>query len=214
MFLRYVLKAFVFAVVLLTSMAATGQSFDELLKAVTEGNTKVVQGFLSRGLDPNTTDAAGNTLLMNSARFGHMELVSLLIERKASVTRRSPHGDTALMHASLGGHLAIAKLLVAKGAEVHHAGWAPVHYAAFEGRSEIVRFLLEKGADKNALAPNGYSPLMLAAMGGHLEAVRALLYEDADVGVKGPKGETALAIAKAGKNFELANLLTRAGAVE
>ena len=118
------------------------------------------------------------------------------------------------MMASLKGHLAIAKLLVANGAQVSHPGWAPLHYAAFEGRSEVIRFLLEKGADKDGPAPNGFTPLMLAARGGHLEAARTLLHEDANVAIRGPIGETALSIAKGRKEVELESLLRRAGAVD
>ncbi len=150
---------------------------------------------------------------MIAAREGYLELVSFLIARKASVTRRSPHGDTALMLASLKGHLATAKRLVESGAEITHGGWTPLHYAAFEGRTEVVKYLIEKGADKNDLAPNGYTPLMLAARGGHLAATETLLHEDADLYVKGPKGETALSRARAGNHKDLESLLTRAGAI-
>lgn len=187
-------------------------SFDELLKAVNEGDAKTVAGFLNKGLDPDTADPDGNTILMIAARLGHQDVVSLLISRKASVTKRSAHGDTALMMASLKGYLAIVRLLVASGAQVSQSGWAPLHYAAFEGRAAVISYLIEKGADKDALASNGFTALMLAARGGHLEAARALLYDDADVSIKGPKGETALGIATAQKNEELIALLKRAGA--
>lgn len=214
MTLRQFLRVFAVAFLAVVPNLSTGQSFEQLLKGVNQGDTKTVAAYLGQGLDPDTADLDGNSILMIAARLGHQDLVSLLISRKASVTRRSPHGDTALMMASLKGHLAIAKLLVANGAQVSHAGWTPLHYAAFEGRAEVVKYLLEKGADKNSPAPNGFTPLMLAARGGHLEATRALLHEDADVAIRGPKGETALGIAKVRKDVELENLLRRAGAVE
>lgn len=214
MTLRYIFQTLGVAILIAVPKSSTGQAFDELLKAVTQGDSRTVATYLNQGLDPNTTDPVGNTILMTAARLGHHELVSLLIERKASVTRRSPFGDTALMVASLKGHLDIVKLLVDKGAEVSHGGWAPLHYAAFEGRAEVLRYLMEKRADKNALAPNGYSALMLAVRGGYLDAVQTLLYEDADVAVKGPKGETALGLATQFRHAAIAALLTRAGAVE
>jgi len=200
--------------VLFGSLHARGQAYNELLKAVNGGDVKTVADFLDKGLDPNTTDREGFTLLMTASRLGHLELVKLLIARKASVTRQSAQGDTALMLASLKGHRAVAELLIAQGGKVSQAGWAPLHYAAFEGRTEVIRLLLSKGADKDAIAPNGYSALMLAARGGHLEAARALLYEDVDVTVKAPDGLTALGIAKATKSKQLEDLLRRAGAVE
>jgi len=193
---------------------SAAQSFEEFLKAVNAGDAKTVGTYLDKGLDPDTADPDGNTILMIAARLGHMDLVSLLISRKANVGRRSPHGDTALMMACLKGHLAVARLLVAHGAQITQPGWAPLHYAAFEGRAQVISYLIEKGADKDAPAPNGYTALMLAARGGHLEATRALLYDDADLTIKGPKGETALGIARARKDEAVEALLKRAGAVD
>jgi ankyrin repeat protein len=213
MFLRFVLQA----IVLLTlgiGSAASQSSFDDLLKAVNDGDSQTVAGLLAKGLDPNSAGPDGNTLLMTASRLGHQNLVVLLIDRKASVTRRSPFGDTALMFAASKGQLEVARILVAHGAQVSHDGWQPLHYAAFEGHPAMIRFLLERGAPKDALAPNGYSALMLAARNGHLEAARALLHADADVTIKGPKGQTALSLAQERKATPLVDLLKRAGAVE
>ena len=211
---RLVFRVFAAALLSAIPILSAGQSLEELLKAVNDGDAKSVGFYLDKGLDQDTADPDGNTILMIAARLGHQSVVSLLIGRKANVTRRSSHGDTALMLACLKGHLAIAELLVANGAQLSHPGWMPLHYAAFEGRSEVISYLIEKGADKNALAPNGFSALMLAARGGHVEAARALLYDDADLTIRGPKGETALGIAKALKSKELVALLKRAGAVD
>lgn len=194
---------------------AWGQtSLEQLFKGVQQGDVPLVSSLLDRGLDPNTADAEGVTILMMAARLGHRELVRALVARKANVAARSPHGDTALMFAALKGHLEIARLLVDQGAPINQSGWQPLHYAAFEGRSEVIRLLLDRGADKDALAPNLYSPLMLAVRGGHLEAVRELLRSDADFTIEGPKGETALGLAQARKAAEVEALLKRAGAVK
>jgi len=199
---------------LLPAFAAQGQSLDELLKAVNAGDVKIVADFLDKGLDPNTTDSGGHTLLMTASRLGHLELVKLLVARKASVTRQSAQGDTALMFASLKGQLEVAQFLITHGAKVDEPGWAPLHYAAFEGRAEMIRMLIARGAEKDATGPNGYTALMLAVRGNHLEAARALLYEDVDLSHKAPDGLSALAIAQARKSKELEDLLRRAGAVE
>lgn len=214
MILKYARQVLVLAAVYIAPSVSLGQSLDEFFKAVSAGDTKAVAGFLDLGLDPNTTDRDGHTVLMTAARLGHRELVELLIARKAAVVRRSPKGDTALMFASLKGHVGIAELLLEHGAQVNHDGWTPLHYAAFEGRAEVIKFLLGKGAEIDARAPNGYTALMLAARGGHLEAARQLLYADPDLSAKGQDGETALAIAKGRKAEELVKLLQRAGAVE
>ena len=213
--MQCVSQAIVILAMIIANSGAYAQTYDELLQAAQLGDTKSVERLLDRGLDPNTADAKGNTILMIASRLGYRDLVWSLIRRKASVRKRSPFGDTALMMASLRGDREIARMLVEfGGAELNHDGWAPIHYAAFENHAEVIRYLVAKGADKDALAPNGYNALMFAARGGHLEAAKALLYEDANVRVKGPAGETALQIALKRNHAELAELLRRAGAVE
>jgi ankyrin repeat protein len=118
------------------------------------------------------------------------------------------------MMASLGGHAGIAKRLLAAGAQVNRPGWTPLHYAAFGGNPELVRLLLERGADKNAVAPNGYTALMLAVIEGKSAAAKAILYEDPDLAHKGPAGESALGLAQRRGDQEMVELLKRAGAVE
>ena len=104
--------------------------------------------------------------------------------------------------------------MVDRGAELKPEGWTPLHYAAFAGQAEMIKFLLGKGADKNAEAPNGFTPLMMAARGGHLDAARVLLFEDPDVNHKTEAGESALKIAMQRDLKPMVELLRRAGAVE
>ncbi len=199
-------------VCLLAAGAAQGQSLEKFIRAANDGDARTVSALLSQGLDPDSADKDGNTVLMIASRLGHKEVVMVLLGR-AHVARISAHGDTALHFASLAGHLEIVKLLVENGAIVNPGtGWTPLHYAAFENRAEVIKYLIAKGAKKDQLAPNGYTALMLAARGGHVAAATVLLHEDADLGIKGPGGETALSIATSRNYEELVKLLKRAGA--
>jgi uncharacterized protein len=195
------------------SCPASGQSLEEIFKATRADDSKTVAGLLDRGMDPNSTDKEGYTLLMIAAQQGYSDLVRLLLAHKATVDRRSPFGDTALLMGSLKGHLEVVELLVGAGAQVdREGGWTPLGYAAFGGDPALVRFLLSKGADKNAVQPNGYTPLMLAVRNGHSGAARELLYADADFDYMAPDGETALSLARRGKDPAIAQLLEQAGA--
>lgn len=203
------------AAALAASGGAFGQALEDSWRAATEGDLVTLQRLIERGTAPDTTDQEGNTLLMLAARGGHVPVLSFLLSRKAAVNARSRYGDTALMAASLKGQLEAAKVLLANGAEINPPGWTPLHYAAFEGRAQMVTFLLDKGANKNAIAPNEFTPLMLAVRNGHEDAARAILYGDPDVNYKTPStGDTALKLAEKRGLAPVVELLKRAGATE
>lgn len=212
--MRKILQVIVITLLSYIHSLALAQSLDDIVRAVDSGQREAVARLLDRGVDVNSTSSTGYSLLMIASRMGHRDVVELLLSRKANVRQRTPHGDTALMMASMLGDLEIMKRLVAAGAELNHPGWASLHYAAFEGKAAAVQFLLENGADKDAVAPNGFTALMLAARNGKTEAAKALLYADPDVNFRTDKGETALAIAKARNMTEVVELIRRAGGVE
>src|SRR5690349_13193365 len=63
-----------------------------------------------------------------------------------------------------------------------HGGWTALHTAARRGQLEIVRLLLEQGADPNAReAGDNTYPLHWAAAAGYAGVVRALLDAGGDV---------------------------------
>ncbi len=190
------------------------QSFNDLQEAVEKAEVHRVEGFLNQGLDPNTTDASGHTLLMKAARLGHTEIVKLLIGRKASVGRLSPAGDTALMHACLGGNLSVVQALVEAGSVINRRGWAPLHYASYGGSGAVVKLLLDRGAELEAVAPNGYTAIMLAARNGNQDATKVLLNAKPNLGHRDAAGQTALTLAVKADHPEVVKLLKAAGATE
>lgn len=159
----------------LLSTASFAGSYDDALDAATMGDAKALASLLQRGVDPDTVDAQGNTLLILAAREGQTAALEALLKYRVRIDYRNPAGDSALMLAVLRGHDDAARALLKAGAQINHEGWAPLHYAAFEGRESMVETLLSAGADVNIKAPNLATPLMIAARNGHIEVVRRLL---------------------------------------
>ncbi|MGQ0735890.1 MAG: ankyrin repeat domain-containing protein [Acidobacteriota bacterium] len=170
-----------------------------LMVAARSGNPAVVELLLKRGAHVNARAARGQTALMWAAAEHHPDVVQVLLAHKADVHARSaewsqmmavpphgrpeynreiPHGgNTALMFAAREGDLASATLLVAAGANVNDRdawGVSAVTLAAHAGFTELVEFLLEKGADPKA-ADAGFAPLHIAVMRRDERMARVLL---------------------------------------
>ncbi len=60
-------------------------------------------------------------------------------------------------------------------------GYTAVHFAAWDGKDEILAYLLEAGANADVVGEDGYTPIFLAAAGGHLDCVEILVENGADV---------------------------------
>ena len=73
------------------------------------------------------------------------------------------------------------------------SGETPLMYAAIYSNAEIVKFLLDQGAEVNAKTPTGTTALMLAV--GDIEKVRVLIKRGANVNARSVTGRTPLLIA-------------------
>lgn len=195
------------AVLLCCAGPVWADAYEDSLSAASLGNDGDLVQLLNRGMDTETVDGSGNTLLILAARDGHLSTVDLLIKRRAKVAARNFAGDSALMMAVLKGETAVVQRLLEAGAPINHSGWTPLMYAAFEGRADLVDLLLGKGAEINARSPNQSTPLMLAARNGHLDAVRRLLKAGADPDLRNDQGFTAESWAVGNGNTDAADLI-------
>ena len=153
-------------------------------------------------------------MLVAAARVGSIQVVRLLVERKADLDAKTATGETAVMLASAVPdapgepgvpqrqvQAEIVRVLVEAGASLQNPGYfTAVSYAAYAGHVEILRYLLDRKASPDGGASGGESryptPLAMAVMKGDAEAVRLLLERGANPRIKGPAGEDALGFAR------------------
>ncbi|MBS0346027.1 MAG: ankyrin repeat domain-containing protein [Proteobacteria bacterium] len=189
-------------------LPANAASLDDLFNAAKLGDAAEVSQLVRQGMDVNSSDPNGNTLLILAAREEQPKVVAeLLKQRGLKLNARNSAGDSALMLASLRGFTGIAQALLDAGAAFDHPGWNPLLYAAFEGRLAIVNMLLEKGANPNVLAPNQTTPLMFAARNGHQDVVRVLLKAGANIDWKNDQNESAESWASKSRNTDIVELI-------
>lgn len=91
-------------------------------------------------------------------------------------------------------------------------GVGPLWTPAKRGNLEIVKLLVERGADVNDRNKSGWTPLMLAASEGHEPVVSYLLSKGADPKAVDQKGTSALTIAALHGHAAVVGVLLKAGA--
>ena len=207
--------AALFALGLLCAAPHTAQaadSYDAFVQAVAIDRSDQVREMLARGMDPNTVDPNGDPVLLVAARAGWQTTLEALLAAGAKVDGPNSFGDRPITVAALGGHLAIVKTLYTHGAALDAPGWTPLTYAATTGQTEVARYLLDQGANVNALSPNGTTALMMAVRGGYDPTVELLLARGADVNQHNENGATALSWAVRGGYDAIARALRAHGA--
>ena len=206
---RWLVAALVVAVAL---PVAGEELLDDFAQAVANDRVDVVARLLARGMDANSVNADGDTMLCLAARNGNARTAQALLGARANPNQPNRFGDTPLMLASLKGDLDIVRILQSGGAAVNMRGWSPLIYAATGGHDDVVAFLLAHGADMNARAPNDTTALMMAIHEHHAGTARLLLARGADFRVRNQDGATALDWAKKASEDDLVKELRRAGA--
>lgn len=201
--------------ILLICCSLSGNAFanavDDLIFAAKFDDARKVQTLLAQGVDPNAAEEdRGESVLMIAVREGSQRVIdALLLHPKIQLEAKALNGDTALMLASYLGDLQSVTKLLGAGARVNQAGWCALHYAATAGQLDIVKLLLSRQADINALSPNKTTPLMMAVRGGQNKIVSLLIERGADIFIKNEVGMNAYDFAVYYEQSTLANLLAQ-----
>lgn len=165
----------------------------------------------------NMIDGNGNTALHYSVSHSNFEVVGLLLDTgMCSVDKQNKAGYTAIMLAALStvkeeDDMAVVKKLFSQGnvnAKASQAGQTALMLAVSHGRQEMVRALLECGADVNVQDDEGSTALMCASEHGRTEIVKLLLETPGcDISIVDNDGSNALSIALEASHNDTAVLL-------
>ena len=119
------------------------------------------------GADANDADMNGHTPLLEAVMCRDAEVAQVLLDYGAEPNVADSEGFTPLYRAAgPGGNRQLVKLLLERGALVDGAseyGWTPLRTAANLGRRDVVKVLLDNGADPFKRANDGSSPFSAAA---------------------------------------------------
>ena len=185
-----------------------------------DASCEVLNCLTKNGADINASSKRMLTPLMIAAKMGCINAVTFLMEHGAIVDLQDKDGKTALHYAVHGcdttrdvsrclgtqnplmtpvekGHVSVATFLIEHGANVNlqdKYGRSALHHAVHgsDASLEILKCLIEIGADVNARTKIKRTPLMMACEYGHSNAVTCLIEHGANVSPKDEYCYTAL----------------------
>jgi ankyrin repeat protein len=183
---------------------------NEFFAAIAAGSLDDVRALLDH--DPSLLQefgADGASPALTALYFGHAPLADELAARtgELSVFEAAAFDETARLS-----HLIDADRDVAE--QWSADGWQPLHLAAYFGRTESARMLLDNDVPVAEVSRNALTvqPLHAAAAGQHAEIVWLLIASDAPVDARQRHGWTPLHSAVSNADVESIKALIAAGA--
>ncbi len=175
----------------------------DLPAAAMVGDPGAVSRLIDLGLPINAVDSQGCSALLRAAGGGHLDVLDVLLKRRADTTIAAATGATALSAAVSMRHAQVVERLLEFGADVDQpvaGGVTPLMLAAALGLADMVARLLAHRADIRKTDESGLGALHCACMHAFhshdrqrtMALLDTLLLSDADVDAASRLGETPL----------------------
>ena len=189
-----------------------------LIKAARNQNVILVQSILKIGADVNVQDENGSTPLHIVSENGNAPIADLLLRFGAKVNIQNSKNETPIYFAVINRHFEVVEKLLANGADLNVEDEPLLHLAIdkYIGQPnlQIVKKLIDYGANIETQDQDGRSPLRLALVQKNDQIIKLLLMNGAEfstgtflmLSLKGDPEIVQIMIDK-GANVELYGLL-------
>jgi ankyrin repeat protein len=153
-----------------------------LLAATQRNQIEVARFLIQEGADVNAKDFIQDSPFLYAAAEGRIEILKMALAAGADVKDTNRYRGTALIPAAHHGHVEAVKLLLATPINKDHVnnlGWTALLEAVILGNggpahTEIVRLLVEAGANVSVADRDGVTPLAHAKRAGFSGIVHIL----------------------------------------
>lgn len=148
-----------------------------------------------------TTDSQGRTALDWATARGQVDYMRLLIEHNSKVNAMDVRGRTTILHAVDSHNIEAVRIVLEASADPNPKTpeslfrSSPLKAAAFGGQAEMVKLLLEYGAEIDAYNPEGQTALHAAVITQNVECAGILLVSGASLEDVARNGRTPLVLA-------------------
>ena len=194
------------------------RGWNPLHSAADGGNEVIIETLLSSGLDINSRSNNGTTPLMVAAAKGQEKTVNFLLSKGADPHLKNFMGRNLLHAAAEGGNIFIVRSMLSCDIDINSKGdkcsATPLIIATMENHVEVMKYLLQKGADISLTtgSPKRRSALHIASEHGSIAAIELLLSGGLSVDLRDGEGNTPLVCAAACGQIEAVNCLLDHGA--
>src|SRR5262245_28867809 len=188
-----------------------------LFAAAQAGDIAAINAFADGRFDLNAqNDADGRTVLISAAARGQVDVVQALIARGADDNDKDKSNRTALFHAIEARYDNVADALVMHpqidlNARGKNGVTALMSYI-WRDRTDLVKSLLDRGADVNLQDNDGDTALHGAAQKGDADVIRTLVAKGANPNARNKVGGTPLMWAAVYGQEDAVKELLRVGA--
>jgi len=150
----------------------------ELFLAIDMEDLDLVKDLMAEGLDVDSQDEDGETILMKAINYGTEDMVEYLLKvYKPDVNAVANDGSTALSLAVVQNDYQLARDLMKYGVDINlpdKTGETPLINAVYSDSEDMVTFLVENGADTKARTGYGWTALMCAKSCGNRDIIEYL----------------------------------------
>ena len=183
-----------------------------LFNAAMSGNLVILRALLARGLDPMHADKYGEVPLSAALRCGNRSVAECLIKVTGNPAGIIDDEGSSLLHKAAWGNLPeLAEILLDEcGMDIDtgdQCGRTALHVAAYQGNTRVMKYLLERSANVNAVDRYGQTPVFSGAYDGNRKVVKMLCEYGADLTIKNVDNLTVLKYSVITKQFETALFL-------
>lgn len=206
------------AKLLLTNKAKIkGELLLAIKSPIVESRIDMIKLLIDNKANINYTDDDGFTPLNIAIETGNMETVKLLITNGADVNGLMQDGVSLIGYAIAQNNMDLLQILIENGANVNNTNgdsWAdtPLMTASRLGLDNVVRILLSRNADINAVDINGNTALHTASLNSQLSVIKLLLEKNPNLDIQNKVGNTALHLAVISGNIDIVGELVLKGA--
>ncbi|MCL2093597.1 MAG: ankyrin repeat domain-containing protein [Treponema sp.] len=162
--------------------AQDGEGTCALVAAAYKNHLEIIDLLISAGADVNMKDNTLQSAYLIATSEGYVELLKKTLRAGADVHSTDSYNGTGLIRAADRGHVEIIQELLKTDIRVNHInrlGWTALLEAIILGdggkrHTEVVRLLVEAGADTSIPDKDGVSPLEHAKHRGFEEMMKLL----------------------------------------